>query len=167
VVAWLVAPPAHDLLLRATGSYDQTKPRLAVEFAVRDGRVVATVRGLPANTYPQVPRLFLVDHRTLNAREIPVDLPTNLTDADPPVTVPVEALAGRRVLADAKAPDGYTLDTETYRSTGLVGDLFGMGSRGRKVSLVNRGRVISIDLPSHEYGYGVSAVGWVLDEGAR
>ena len=164
---WLVPPPAYDLLLRTTGPVDQTRPRVAVDFAVRDGRIEATVRGLPANGYPQVPKLFLVDHQTVNVREIPVDLPVNLAETDPPVTVPVSALAGRRVIAEARAPDGYEFQERGYRSTGLVGGLFGMGSHGEKISLVNRGRVVPISFPSNEYGYSVSFVGWVLNEGSR
>jgi len=164
---WLVAPPAYDLLLRTYGSPDQTRPRVAVDFTVRDGRVEATVRGLPATAYPQAPKLYLFDHRTMTVREIPVDLPTNLTEQDPPVTVAVSALAGRRVLAETKAPDGYELETGRYRNTGLVGDLFGMGRQSGKTSLVNNGRVIEISLPPQESGYGVLAVGWVLDDGAR
>lgn len=167
VPRWLVAPPAYDLLLRTSGSSDQTRPRVVVDFAVRDGRVEATVRGLPATAYPQVPALFLFDHQTMTVREVPFDLPVNLTELDPPVTVAVSALAGRRVLAQARAPDGYELATGRHRSTGLVGDLFGMGRSSWRVSLVNKGRVVEISLPAHEYGYGVSAVGWVLDEGSR
>ena len=164
---WRVPPPAYDLLLRTTGPVDHTRPRVAVDFAVRDGRVDATVRGLPADGYPQVPKLFLVDHQTLNVREVPVDLPANLSATDPAVTVPVSALAGRRVITEARAPDGYEFHSRGYRSTGLVGGLFGMGSHNEKVSLVNRGRVVPISFPSNEYGYSVSFVAWVLDEGSR
>jgi hypothetical protein len=124
---WRIAPPAYDLLLlHRYRPYSQVGPRVAVDFSVRDGRIEATVRGLPANYEPQVPTLFLFDHQTMNVREIPVDLPTNLTEKDPPATVQVNALAGRRVLAQAKAPDGYEVNEASYRSTGLVGDLFGM-----------------------------------------
>jgi len=164
---WRVPPPAYDLLLRTTGHVDQTRPRVAAEFAVRDGRIEATVRGLPANGYPQVPKLFLVDHQTLNVREIPVDLPANLSETDPPVTVPVSALAGRRVIAETRAPDGYEFKSGGYRSTGLVGGLFGMGSTNEKVTLVNRGRVVPISFSLNDYSNSVSFVGWVLHEGSR
>ena len=164
---WLVAPPAYDLVVRASGTQDQASPRVAVDFTVRDGRVEATVRGLPSTAYPHVPKLFLVDHQTMSAREIPVDLPTNLTELDPAVIVPVKALAERRVLADTKAPDGYELETRTRRGTGLVGDVFGMSRYDERVALVNKGRVVGISFPAYHYGYGVSAVGWVLNEGSR
>jgi hypothetical protein len=167
VPRWLVPPPAYDLLLRAAGSYDQTRPRVALDFTVRDGRVEATARALPAGQYPQVARLFLFDHRTMNVREIAVDLPADLAEGSPAVTIAVSALAGRRVLAEARAPDGYALNTPGYRSNGVFGSLFGMGSQAEKISLVNRGRVVAITFPSPQYGYGVSSVGWVMNEGSR
>jgi len=168
VPRWLVAPPAYDLLVRVAGQYSQSRAPVAVDFAVRDGRVEATVRPLPQATgYAEVPRLFLFDHETMNAREIRVDLPGNLTEGDPPVTVPVEALAGRRVLAETKAPDGYEFQARRRDGPGLIGGIFGMRRYGERVSVVNKGRVVPIPLPSNEYVYGVSFVGWVLDEGSR
>ena len=166
VPRWLVAPPAHDVLLRAAGPYDQSRRPSAVDFAVREGRVQATVRTLPAGSYPQVPALLLVDHETLAVRRVPFDLPA-LADADGPVTVPVASLAGWRVLAETRAPDGYEFDTRGHRGTGLIGDLFGMHRHDETVSLVKNGRVVPISVPSHEYGYPVWLVGWVVDEGAH
>jgi hypothetical protein len=64
------------------------------------------------------------------------------------------------------APDGYELKTRTTGGAGLVGDLFGMGRYDRNVSLVNRGRVITLALPAtYEYYPPVYAVGWVNDDG--
>ena len=81
--------------------------------------------------------------------------------------MPVAALAGRRVLADARAPDGYELNSRSNRGPGIVGDLFGMRSYGDRVSLVNRGRVVRISLPGdrygYGYGYGLSVLGWVTE----
>jgi len=167
VPRWLVPPPAYDLLLRTTGSFDQTGPRVAVDFVVRNERVEARVRALPAGVYPQVPKLFLFDHQTMNLREIPFDLPANLAETDPASNVVVGALAGRRVLAQTKAPDGYALNSSGYGSPGLFGGLFGMGYHPEKISLVNKGRVVAIALPSPQYGYSVSAIGWLMHEGSH
>jgi hypothetical protein len=165
---WVVPPPAYDCVLVSRHEpYNQARPRVAMDFAVRDGRVEATVRGLPADGYPQVPTLYLFDHKTMTVREIPVELPAALTQADPPLTMSVAALAGRRVLADARAPDGYELNSRSNRGPGIVGDLFGMRSYGDRVSLVNRGRVVRISLPGdrygYGYGYGLSVLGWVTE----
>ena len=163
VPRWLVAPPTYDVLIRSSGTYDQARRPLAVDFSVHEGRVHAIVRALPSTGYAQVPRLLLVDHATLAVREIPIDLPDDLTEPGGPVTVPVAALAGWRVLAETRAPDGYELDTRNNRGSGLIGELFGMHRYDAKVSLVKSGRVVPISLPSREYAYPVALVGWVVE----
>ena len=157
---WTVPPPAYDLVLRAAGQYDPAR-RISVEFAVRDGRIEATVRPLPMHGYPQIASLVLVEHATMNVREIPVPLPATMAENDPPQTIVVEALAGRRVLAQAKAPDGYEFEVRTRRGPGLVGEiLFGMNRYDQAATLVNRGRVVPIVLARAAPG---PSVGWLVD----
>jgi hypothetical protein len=164
---WTVPPPAYDLVLRAGGPYDQT-PRVSVEYPVRDGTVHVTVRPLAANAYPQRSILFLFDHRTLTLREVPVELPALVGEGDAATTAVVSALAGRRVVAEMHAPDGYRLEWRARRGPGLVGELFGMHRYDQNVVLANRGRVIALALPApHQYLAPVYAVGWLADEGGR
>lgn len=164
---FLVAPPAYDLLIRATDTYNQTNPRMAVDFEVRNGKVEVTFRPMPANGYGPRSRLFLFDHATMSAREIPIELPDNLVEGDPPRTIAVDALAGREVLAQSKAPDGYQLESRSQRGPGIVGELFGMNRYDSEASLVNKGRVIRIMLPEpfqNIYSTPVYAVGWLVPE---
>ena len=163
---WTVPGPAYDLLVRAGGPYDQTVPRVALDFSVRDGRVEATFRPLNANAYPQLATLFLIEHDTLNAREIPVEIPRDLKDGDPPRTVVIDMPGGRLVRAGARMPDGYELSTRSQHGGGLVGDIFGMNRYDQDTILVNRGRVIAITLPSpYRYLSPVTAIGWLDDPG--
>jgi len=165
IPGWLVPPPAYDLLISATDTYNQANPRMTVDFAVRDGRVEATFRAVPANSYGQRSRLFLFDHTTMSIREIPVELPDNLVEGDPPRTIVVDALEGRQLLTQVKAPDGYQLESRRRRGPGIVGDVFGMNRYDSAVSLVNKGRVIPIELPppyQNIYFSPVSAVGWLV-----
>jgi hypothetical protein len=165
VPRWLVPPPRYDLVLRVSGIYDQTR-RIAVDYTVRDGRVEATVRPIPANGNAQPWMLFIFDHQSMNVREIPVDLPSTLAESDPPRTIAVSALAGRQVVAQAKAPDGYQFETRPYRNSGIVGEIFGMNRYEQNTSLVNGGPVVRISLPApYEYQAPVSAIGWVVDQG--
>jgi len=164
---WTVPPPGYDLVLRATGPHDQANPRAGVDFVARDGRVEATVRGLPATAYAQSVALFLFDHRTQEVRQVPFDLPEPPPEGAPPKTVTIEALAGRRVIAQAQAPDGYQLQSRDRRGPGLVGELFGMGRYHHQLSLVKDGRAVSIELPPpYEFRYHPEpyAVGWIVDE---
>jgi hypothetical protein len=165
---WLVPPPAYDLLVRAT--YGQATPRTAAEFNVRNGKVEATFRPVPANTYGVQTALFLFDHTTMTAREVPVELPNDLVEGDPPRTIVVDVLGGRQLLAQAKAPDGYQLESRSQRGPGIVGDLFGMNRYDSEALLVNRGRVVPIALPppfQYQYYSPVSALGWLADNGPR
>ena len=165
VPRWLVPPPTHDLLLRVDGSYEQPTSRVLVDYHVRDGRVEATIRPLADNLSLQPPALFLVDHATMTAREITVDLPTSMAENDPPKTFVVEALAGRQVLAQPTAPDGYQLEERNQGGPGLVGEVFGMNRYDRRPAIVNRGRVVTITLPARfRFLSSVQPVGWIVPE---
>jgi hypothetical protein len=163
---WSVPAPAYDLLLQASSYSDQNRARVVVDFRVRDGRVQAVVRPLPpSNTYvPPLPKLYVFDHTTQSVREIPFDVP-DVGENDQPVTVPVPALARHRVMTDARAPDGYELQSRTRHGGGIVGDLFGMRSYDDRVALVKGARVVPIELPARQYGYSPSAVGWIVEDG--
>ena len=167
---WTVPPPAYDLLLRANDVYNsnQTNPRVT-EFSVRDGKVEAKIRAIPANAYLSRTALFLFDHATLTVSEIPVELPDKLVlvEGDPPRTIVVDTPQGRRVLAQARAPDGYQLETRSQRGPGIVGELFGMHRYNSDSVLTNRGRVVQVTLPGpyqNQYVSSVSALGWLVPE---
>jgi hypothetical protein len=159
---WRVAPPAFDLLLRTEGVYDGAGPKITVDYAVRDGRVEATVKPLPANTYVRPAELFLFDHETMAVRPVPVELPQDVRDNDPARIIVVEALAGRKVVAQSTAPDGYQFENRVRGGAGIVGDLFGMSRYDPGANLVNKGRVISITLPIKSTYYSIYPVGWVM-----
>jgi hypothetical protein len=159
---WTVAPPAYDLLLRTESGYDQSGPRVSVDYNVRDGRVEATVRPLLPNVNLAPAKLFLFEHATMNVREIAVDLP-DLAESDPPRTFVVDQFDGRRAVAQTRAPDGYALEIRARRGPGLVGEIFGMGRYDSAASLVNRGRVVPIRLPADQPSYySPRMVGWLI-----
>jgi len=163
---WTVPPPAYDAILRGS-TYEQPTQRVSVEFLVRDGKVHATVRPVPANMYPTRSTLFLFDHRTMKVTRINVDAP-DLKEGDATRTFVVPDLATLHVVSSTVAPDGYELKHRSAGSSGLVGDLFGMDRYNRNASLVNRGRVVSINLPPpYEYYSPISILGWVSHDGQR
>jgi hypothetical protein len=167
---WLVPPPTHDVLVRGDVGYDNPTVGVAVDFNVRDGRVEATVRPRPAGMYRQH-ALFLIDHATMTARQVPLDLPPSMAENDPPRTFVIEALADRRVFAQPISPDGYRLEHRNQRGPGLVGDVFGMNRYQDQATLVNRGRVARITmLPPYQYLGPVQVIGWFapgLNDGQR
>lgn len=167
VPRWTVPPPAYDLLLRAGGPYDVSLPHVAVDFSVVDGRVEATVRALKPDAFPQLASLFLFEHDTFNVREIRFELPPDLKEGDPARKIVIDMPGGHRVMPQAKAPDGYEMDTRTQRGGGLVGDIFGMNRYGQENVLSSRGRLIPLNLPSpYRYQSPVIVVGWLANESA-
>jgi hypothetical protein len=162
---WRVPPPAYDLLIRA-GEYDYTNQRVSIDLDVRDGVVQATARPEAATLYVHRSTLWVFDHKTMKARRVPIDVPV-LKEGDAPKTFAVAALAGRRAITTPNAPDGYELRAPIDRGgPGIVGDIFGMRRDSSRVAIVNRGRVVPIELPApSEYYLPVYFVGWVVDEG--
>ena len=163
---WTVPPPSFDLLLR-TSEYEHPGPIVYVDFVVRDARLHASIRKAEPNSYAPRAKLWLFDHATMSSREIAFDLPRELGPGESTRTVPIDALAARRVVTDPRAPDGYELQNRTQRGTGLLGDLFGMGRSGESVSLVNRGRVIPVKTSAPHSYQSPQFVGWLIDEGSR
>jgi hypothetical protein len=157
-----VPPPAYDLLFHTT-AFDQAAPRMNVDLTVRDGQLFATLRPASDTSYPSRVHLWHFDHRTLTVREVPLDLPDRLAEDDGPQTIPVGAFAGRRVLAQPQAPDGYDLRSPTHRGPGIIGELFGMHRSDRTLSIAHRGRVIAIELPSPHAYQSPTMLGWLND----
>ena len=94
-------------------------------------------------------------------------LPRELAPGESTRLVPIAALAGRRVVSEPRAPDGYELQNREHHGTGLIGDLFGMRRYGEAVSLVNRGRVIPVRTSAPHSYQSPLFVGWLVGEGTR
>ena len=78
----------------------------------------------------------------------------------------VDVLRNERVITDVKAPDGYQVETATHRGAGLVGDLFGMRRYDQGLVITNRGRLISIKVPSENAYQAPTFVGWMVPQGS-
>ncbi|HKH72116.1 MAG TPA: hypothetical protein VKA59_12240 [Vicinamibacterales bacterium] len=160
---WTVPPPQYDLLLQTT-EYGSTNPAISVGLLVRDEALHATVRAVKDGYAPRV-RLWRFDHATLSTREIPMDFPTPPGDGDAAQPVAVEALRGRRVVTDPKAPDGYQVRTSRDGGPGVIGDIFGMRRYGQPTAIMNRGRVVSIEIPTANRYEQPAFVGWIVNGG--
>lgn len=167
---WTVADPTYDLVLRVPRPYDTGQTKVTVDFEVRDGLVEAVLRPVPEHVYGQLWALLYFDHDAMSVRELPLDLPASLPNGEERRTIAIDALQNVRVSPQLTAPDGYALETSTSGGPGLVGDLFGIGRYRARAVLVNRGRMVRLELPApYEQPYSATAytVGWVLDRGTR
>ena len=172
---WTVALPEHDLVM-SIERWDSAPSEVFVAFAVRDGRLEADLRPLvkPENpaigiVYPQKWALLLFDHQAMEVRELPLDLPKSLAEGETR-TVPIAALAGRRIVPGGDAPDGYKVSSLNTGSSGggIVGEVFGMDRRYRRgVAVTKSGRTVELELPApHRETYGtIHTIGWIADDG--
>jgi hypothetical protein len=162
---WTVPPPAYDLIVKSYKPYSgDYRLKVSYDLDVRNGHLLLTVRPLATEQYQNKPVLFLIDHKTQDARELPLTLRD--TPPEAPETAVLDPVPGRVLLDGAKAPDGYTLESRPYHSGGLLGDLFGMHSYQAGMVLLNRGRLIPVALPE-PFDSQVYFVAWVSNEGSR
>src|SRR4051794_41076224 len=162
---WTVPPPAYDLIVKSYKPYSgDYRLKVSYDLDVRNGHLLLTVRPLATEQYQDKPVLFLIDHRTQDARELALTLRD--TPPEAPETTALDPVPGRVLLDGAKAPDGYTLESRPYHSGGLLGDLFGMHSYQAGMVLLNRGRLIPVALPE-PFDSQVYFVAWVSNEGSR
>jgi hypothetical protein len=162
---WTVAPPAYDLLVRTYRPYDgAVHPlKLAYDLDVTNGKLQLTVRPLATEQYQQKPVLFLFDHWTLESHEIPLTI-TDVAPASAQTTV-LDPVPGRRLITDAKAPDGYTLQPRPYHGGGIFGDVFGMHSYQAGMVLTKGGRIIPLTLPEpYESQSSAYFLAWVAND---
>ena len=170
---WTVPPPAHDFVFTIDEPGDIRAPAETYTFAVRDGQVVATVTRLAPNTYAPRTRLMHFAHESGAVREVGVAPPAGVVSEPPSggVTITgtfvVEELAGRRAIAAPVSPDGYRFETGQRGGGGIIGELFGMRSGSRRLSLVRDGRVVALDASSTAYAGSARGVAWLAGEGRR
>ena len=163
---WTVPPPQYDLLVQTT-EWDQANRRVTTEVFVRDGTLHATLRPILQNTNPPRVRVWRFDHRTLNVREIELELPDDMPSGESSRDIKVEAMGGQQIATDTRAPDGYEIRTEMHRGPGLIGDIFGMRRYDQAVTLVHRGRTVPIKVPTPNPYQTPMFLGWLVGEGGR
>jgi hypothetical protein len=161
---WTVPPPAYDLLLRSQKPYDSGRPRIAIEFEVRDGRVRSARTAAPDATCSRRSCSFRSQdderQRVRSRRPCPARSAIRRDG--------VRRRGGRT--SRRRRDEGarrLRLETRTHHGPGLLGDIFGMNHYDIGLSLVNRGRVIPIALPEpyRSNYYSAYFVGWVVDGG--
>ena len=167
VPRWTVPPPQYDLLVKG-GSYVYPLPPMHVDYIVDATGVRAHVRPVPPNSYPQRMALFIAEQPSGRLREVAVALPETMRADETPRDIPVEALAGRRILTTPEAPDGYRFDTRSRRGPGLLGDIFGMRRLDVGLVLVKGSLVVALTPPpSHPDLSAATPLGWLEPAGGR
>ncbi len=156
-------PPEYDLLLSHQGRATAKTSPVKISLTVEEGRLKALVVKTDGTIYQYNPRLFRYDHLTGEVVEIDIQLPENVAELAEGSEIPIPELAGRKISAALRAPDGYEFRGRR-RGGGLMTELFG-GSRYRTdVSIAKNGAVVRVRLPESDYWYNdVRLVGWVIE----
>ena len=168
---WLVDDPRYDVLF-SVQEYANNQTEIPLTFSVDDGDVMAVVHGRSDNGYPVSPVQTLYRFHVQSGRleaiipSIPEHVQSQMPFAadEKSKAFAVSQLAGVTLDTNPVAPDGYALHNEYDGSSGLFGELFGMGSRRYRVGISKAGRVVSI-APKNDrlyYSYRtVSFLGWL------
>ena len=158
----LSEPPQYDMLFVVSNYQYSNKADYAVDFSIRHKRVMMKLGKKEEKKYAnrKTDTLLVYKGKSQTIREIKVStnhLPKN-------VEIPVAEVNSMIVDTSSISPDGYAFDARRYRSRGLIGSLFGGGSRNNH--RIVKGN-ISYKLPINEYGYyynKATFLGWIVGE---
>jgi len=164
VVPKLMSTPPQYEVLFTTRSYDyQNTTDYRLDFAVKNQKLTVKIKKHDSKDVNyDLKRLMAYDAKTDTVREIAVDMSQVLASATDGVAVLHET---ENMLIDTAivSPDGYTLDGPSYGGGGLMGGLFGGGSRDSGFRL-KKGS-IGYKIPhtqQHNYYNQVQFIGWVI-----
>lgn len=121
-----------------------------------DGKITVNYRETK-NPHYQIPKLFIFDHKTLLAEELPIDF--HNVENGRVVSPTIDDLNLRKFIKGTKSPDGYSFEYHHRSSGGLVTELFGYNRYRTYHALKNGPRAIPIK-GTHNY-YGASFIAWI------
>ncbi len=150
-------------------SYANDSAPYNVEYIVKADKLYARLTARK-NEYGASKRdLYLFDAQKDSVTKIDTALPDDIGD-DKQRDVPVADFAQNIIDKSSKSPDGYTLENGSYRSRGIVGELFG-GRSGYYESSLRHDDGWRYKIPAHagnNYNYSnLEFIGWVKPAGAE
>lgn len=159
VPRWLVDPPQHDFLFTSSHySHDSEFP-VNVQLKVKAGSLQATLRH--SKNYSSVPQLFRFDHATSAVREISIELPAKPATVEDGQPILIPEVANLTIDTARRAPDGYQLQGDRNRGSGLIGELFFNGRHDRRHALIKQGATVPINTSHNQH---ITFLGWIVDQ---
>ncbi len=160
----LGTPPQYEMLFTTTRYDYQNPPEHYLDFSVKNQKLMIKVRKADdKNRMAYHTKLLMVyDGRAETLSEIHIDMAQAAKIADGNDAV-LQETSGWIIDASTVSPDGYTLDGPSYRSGGLVGDIFGGGYRNHDYRL-KKGSVCYrlADIKGGIYYNQMQFIGWVI-----
>jgi hypothetical protein len=169
VARWLPArfvdPPRHPLLFVAHGTPRGQGLPISGSVSVHDGRIRVRWTKIEGPSYDGGPRVFRFDAASERLEELSVPEPEDPAALEGSVDLFLDAPApGTRLETAPRAPDGWAFEVTPWRSSGLLGELFGGRGREPRAIVKKDGRVIALprtDATAYSYGT-VSFLGWIV-----
>jgi hypothetical protein len=154
-------PPQYELVF-STSRYDNSLP-FHVDFTIINQKLHMrlTPRKELEGTY--VKELFVYNAQKGSVRKIHYQLP-ELSSNHPYEEIPITELHNFIIDSSSKSPDGYAYVAGSYRSRGILGELFGNQS-GRNIYRVKKAGGGSFVIPDYgnEFSYGnFNFIGWIV-----
>lgn len=157
-------PPQYEMLF-TTLRYDyQNPPDHDLDFSVKNQKLMIKLRKIDHQQRMgyHTKLLMAYDGKTETVREISIDIAQAAKIADGNEAL-LQETSGWIVDASPVSPDGYKLDLPNYRSSGLVGDIFGGGYRNNAYRLKKGSVGYRIPDTQGVYYYNqMQFVGWVI-----
>jgi len=154
-------PPQYELVFSVT-RYDNQSP-YHVEFSVRDQKLYMRLTPKKEQGGVYVMDLFIYNGQKESIRKISY-LPPSEQSIEFEKEILVDALSNVTIDNNSKAPDGYEFEPGSYRSRGLLGEIFG-GRSGRYINRVRKTNGGNYVIPDYGNGYsygGLSFIGWIV-----
>lgn len=160
-------PPQYEMLFTTTRYDYQNKPEYVLDFYVKNQQLIAKSKKNDEKNYNNASKILMAyDGKTETVREITFDAAklidaAKLTDGAEMI---LEETKNLSIDTNVVAPDGYTLESSNYGSSGngLVGGLFGGGYRntGYRLKKGSVGYKVPNLQPDYYYSQ-LQFIGWV------
>ena len=154
------SPPQYEMLF-TTDKYEyQNKPDYSIDFKVKNKQLMIKPKKIDdKNNCCNTKKLMAYDGKTETVREIAIDA-SKFADG---IEVLLEETKELTIDTSATSPDGYMLDAPNYGSAGLLGGLFGGGSRANGHRLKKGGVGYKIPNAQPDYYYNqIQFIGWIV-----
>lgn len=163
-----LGPKPQFPVLFSAYKYTNNNTPYNVEYIVKADKIYARLTAR-TNDYGGSKRdLYMFDAQKDSVTKIEPVLPDDI-GTDKQRDVPIADFAQNIIDKASKSPDGYTLENGSYRSRGIVGDLFGGRSGYYESSLRHdNGWRYKIPQQADSYNYGnLEFIGWVKPASAE
>jgi hypothetical protein len=153
-------PPQYEVLFSVQDYSSQNKQEYVVNFKVKDKQLMIKTKKADDKNYSNdSKKLMAYDAKTEVIREITFD-DSKFSDG---AEMLLEETKNMTIDTAMQAPDGYVLENQGYSGTGLIGGLFGGGSRnnGYRLKKGNVGYKINTQQNNNYYDQ-LNFIGWIV-----